>query len=105
MKYRTFGKLDWQVSALGFGAMHLPTIGNDRSHINETVAIQMIRYAIDHGVNYVDTTYPYHGGNREILVGKTLQNGYRAKTRLATKMPIRRVTAAVDLERIFLEQL
>jgi predicted aldo/keto reductase-like oxidoreductase len=105
VKYRTFGELDWQVSALGFGAMRLPTIGNDRSHINEKVAIQMIRYAIDHGVNYVDTAYPYHGGNSEVLVGKALQNGYRAKTRLATKMPIRRVTAAVDLERIFSEQL
>lgn len=105
VKYRRFGELDWKVSALGFGAMRLPTMGGDRANIDEPEATKMIRYAFDRGVNYVDTAYPYHGGNGEILVGKALRDGYREKVHLATKMPIGRVESESDLDRIFSEQL
>lgn len=105
MKYRPFGKLDWQVSALGFGAMRLPTLEKDGNAIDEELATRMVRYAIDHGVNYVDTAYTYHGGQSESFLGRALQNGYRQRVRLATKLPTWLVQKADDFDRYLDEQL
>ena len=105
MKYRKFGKLDWKVSALGFGAMRLPVINGDHAVINEPESVKMIRFAIDHGVNYIDSAYFYHRGNSEILVAKALRDGYREKVRIATKLPCGDVHVEQDIERLFNEQM
>ena len=100
MKYRKFGKLDWKVSALGFGAMRLPVVNNEHGKVNEPEAIRMMRYAFDHGVNYMDSAYGYHAGNSEIVIGKALQDGYREKVRIATKLPCYEVNSSADFDRI-----
>lgn len=105
MQYRPFGKLDFQISALGFGAMRLPSKSADYTDIDEAQALEMIHYAIDHGVNYLDTAYGYHGGKSEILVGKALKGGYRQKVKVATKLPTWLVNAAPDMDRYLDEQL
>jgi predicted aldo/keto reductase-like oxidoreductase len=105
MKYRRLGKLDWNVSVLGFGAMRLPLAGKGMGQVDERESIRMIRYAIDHGVNYVDTAYPYHEGKSEGIVGRALQDGYREKVKVATKLPVWLVESAQDFDRYLNEQL
>ncbi len=97
MLYRKFGSLDWEVSALGFGAMRLPMLTDasgkpdDSGKVDEEQAVAMIRHAIDHGVNYLDTAYYYHNQESERIVGRALKDGYRERMKLATKMPVREV--------------
>jgi hypothetical protein len=106
MQYRTFGKLDWKVSALGFGCMRFPTTDGERtSPIDEPEALRMIRHAIDSGVNYVDTAYVYHEGKSESFLGKALAGGYREKVKIATKLPLWFVNAPEDFDRLLGEQL
>lgn len=104
MQYRILGKTGERVSALGFGAMRLPTLGKE-SDVDEPASVELIRYAIDHGVNYVDTAYVYHGGNGEAVVGKALADGYRQKVLLATKLPVWSVQTLADCDRFLDEQL
>jgi predicted aldo/keto reductase-like oxidoreductase len=102
MQYRPFGKLDFQVSALCFGAMRLP---EKDGKVDEAEATEMLHYAIDNGVNYVDTAYPYHLGGSELLLGRALKGGYRDKVKLATKMPSWLIHSAADFDKYLDEQL
>ncbi len=102
MEYRKFGKLDFSVSALGFGCMRLPTLGKYDA-IDEPLAVEMIRTAIDSGVNYLDSAHGYHGGNSERLIAKALEGGYRDRVRIATKMPTWAVKSPADFDRFFEE--
>lgn len=92
-------------SALGFGAMRLPTIGGEGANVNEAEAIAMIRYAVDHGLNYIDTAYGYHKGNSEIVVGKALRDDYRRRVKIATKLPTWLVNSHADMDNCLNEQL
>ncbi len=106
MKFRKFGKLDYQISSLSFGCMRLPTtdgVGYSPNVI-EDESIKLIRRAIDSGVNYLDTGYPYHGGNSEIVLGKALKGGYRQKVKVATKSPIMMVRKSEDFDNFLNEQ-
>jgi len=105
MQYRTFGKLDFKPSALGFGSMRLPVLVGadgkpDFKQIDYPAATAMLHRAIDGGVNYVDTAWMYHEETSETWLGEALKGGYREKVKLATKMPVWEVKKPGDFDRI-----
>ncbi len=105
MKYRAFGKLGITGSAFGVGCMRFPMKqGENGPEVDTEEAIRMIRTAIDHGCNYLDTAYVYHGGQSESIVGSAIRDGYREKTRIATKLPAWMCQTPEDLPRFFEEQ-
>ncbi|GAB4278711.1 MAG: aldo/keto reductase [Deferrisomatales bacterium] len=105
MEYRELGRTGLRVSALGLGCMRLPTVGRDETAIDEAAAEAVVRRAVELGVNYLDTAYPYHGGESERFLGRVLSGGLRDHVLLADKMPPWFVEEPGDLERLFAEQL
>lgn len=101
---RKFIGIDVDVFPLGFGCMRLPVKGKDKK-INRPLAIEMIRHAIDEGVNYVDTAYYYHGGESEEVVGLALQDGYRERVQLATKSPVYDIDEEITFDKLLDDQL
>ncbi|MGB9937795.1 MAG: aldo/keto reductase [Methanobacterium sp.] len=101
MQYRIEKNGD-EISALGFGAMRLPT---KTGRIDKEKAKELIYYAIDNGVNFIDTAFPYHGGSSESFLGEILKEGYREKVKLCTKMPSWSVKKYEDMEKYLSIQL
>ena len=107
MEMRQWEQTGLSTSVFGIGCMRLPLQAGqtDSARIDEAEAIRMIRAGIDGGVTYIDTAYPYHGGNSELVVGKALQDGYRERVFLATKLPVLEVKSADDFDRLLNRQL
>jgi len=103
MLYRKMPKIDVELSILGFGCMRLPT--NKDGSIAKNRAIAQIRHGIDHGINYLDTAWPYHGGQSEPLLGEALEDGYRDKVYIATKLPSWLVNDRDDMDVYLNKQL
>ncbi|MBQ7887684.1 MAG: aldo/keto reductase [Clostridia bacterium] len=88
---------------LGFGAMRLPTDASGA--IDEKQLAEMVKAAIDGGVNYFDTAWPYHGGLSEIAIGKALSAYPRESWYLATKYPGHQISSSYDPAAVFEQQL
>lgn len=103
MIYRDFkGK---KISLYGMGAMRLPVVEGDDSRIDESATFEMVDYAMDHGVNYYDTAWGYHGGNSETVMGRALARYPRESYYLADKFPGYDLSNMDKVEEIFEEQL
>ena len=103
MLYRKIPTNGDELSILGFGCMRLPV--KEDGTIDEERATKQVRYAIDHGVNYVDTAWPYHIGQSEPFLGRALADGYREKVKLATKLPCWMVKSREDMDKFLNAQL
>lgn len=103
MLYRKMPKNGDELSILGFGCMRLPV--TKEGTIDEPRATRQVRDAIDRGVNYLDTAWPYHGGESENFLGRALADGYREKVKLATKLPSWLIDTREDMDRYLNAQL
>jgi len=93
---------DMKLSNLGFGCMRLPM---NEGVIDEEQVARMVDWAMENGVNYFDTAYPYHGGESERVMGRVLASYPRESFYLATKYPGHQIASSYDPAAIFEEQL
>ena len=92
-----------EISKLAFGTMRLPL--KEDGDIDQDQVNAMTDYAMEHGVNYYDTAYPYHDGRSEIAIGKALAKYPRDSFKLVTKFPGHQFMKKYDCEGIFNDQL
>jgi len=113
MQYRKLGKSDKEASILGFGCMRLPLMeeaGKEMNFFERSLAVdeektfEMIDYALDHGINYFDSAYMYHGGKSEALLGRALKD-QQEEVIITTKSPLMMIEKPADLDRILDEQI
>ena len=103
MIYKDFQ--DLKLSALGMGAMRLPVIDGSDNKIDIEQTREMIAYCMEHGINYYDTAFGYHGGTSEPVVGELLENYPRDSFYLATKFPGYDLSHMTKVKEIFEEQI
>jgi predicted aldo/keto reductase-like oxidoreductase len=93
MFYRQLGSTGAEVSLLGLGGFHIAT------QKNPDESLRLIRTAIDAGVTFLDNSWDYHNGDSERRMGRALQDGYRDKVFLMTKIDGRtRKSAAKQID-------
>lgn len=91
---------------LGFGCMRFPTVpGGTTADIDVELTEKMIRYGMEHGVNYFDTAYPYHNGQSETVLGNILSKFPRESFYLADKFPGHQISKNYDPKEVFEHQL
>lgn len=110
MQYRTLGNTGIQVPIIGLGGMRFPLMDGKQGYTSsrgadEEKTIELIRHAIDSGVNYLDTAFNYIHGESEKIIGKALQDGYREKAVLATKSPIWMIKSPEDFDSLLAKQM
>ena len=89
--YRVLGHTGERLSMVGIGGFHI-----GRSYVSEATGIQIVRAALDSGINFLDNAWDYNGGESEIRMGKALRDGYRQKAFLMTKLDGRTKAAAAQ---------
>lgn len=113
MLYRKIGRTGYEASILSMGCMRLPMLEQKnppkdfierQRAVNEEKALELIEYAIEHGINYFDSAYMYHAGNSELILGKAIK-GKRDKLIITTKSPVMMIQKHEDFDRILDEQL
>ncbi|MBQ8896669.1 MAG: aldo/keto reductase [Clostridia bacterium] len=92
-----------KLSMLGMGCMRLPT--NENGKIDITKTREMVAFAIENGVNYFDTAYPYHNGESELVIGEILSHYPRESYYLADKFPGHQISSSYDPATVFEDQL
>lgn len=90
MLYRELGRTGERVSAIGLGGWHLSL-----KHVDEELAIRLVRTAIDRGITFMDNCWDYNNGVSELRMGKALRDGYRDHVFLMTKIDARSKTEAI----------
>jgi aryl-alcohol dehydrogenase-like predicted oxidoreductase len=81
MPYRELGRTGERVSAIGLGGWHLAL-----EHVDEPLAVRIVRSAVDRGITFMDNSWDYNEGRSEIRMGKALRDGYRDRVFLMTKI-------------------
>lgn len=110
MELRNLGSTGIKVSPIGLGGMRLPLEGGAQGYTSSRGAdfdagVQLIRHAIDTGINYIDTAFNYLHGESEKVIGKALADGYRDKVTIATKSPIWMLKEKGDFDSLLAKQM
>lgn len=102
---RKYKDTNLEISLLGLGCMRLPLVEGSTTEIDYVKAEEIVDYAYEHGINYYDTAYPYHGGQSEKFIGHALKKYPRESFNLVSKLPVWLIKEESDLEKYFNEQL